>query len=144
MSIQVIEEGPRNLIVQIRGNAPETIVAADASPPCEDFRILSVNFSGPADVVAQLDWEGDTNVEAWTGNPERDVSKFCEFMGLVNYADGKTGNIIVTPPAAGPYGLVIHLKKVRPVGMWSPPVVPALVTETGDTLITEDGDAIVV
>lgn len=144
MSIQVIEEGPRNLIVQIRGNAPETIVAANASPPCEDFRILSVNFSAPSGVVAQLEWEGTTNVEAWTANPERDMAEFCEYMGLVNYADGKTGNIIVTPPAAGNYGLVIHLKKVRPVGMWEPTVVPALTTESGDILITEDGDTIVV
>jgi hypothetical protein len=93
MAMQILEEGPRNLVISFTGAGPDTVDVSALSPPCEELRILKVIYDclhGHAETLC-----------------------FESFGGLVNNAGaGVTGDVVVTKGDAST-SLIVHFKKVR-------------------------------
>lgn len=112
MAMQVIEEGPRNLVVRFSGAGPDTVDVSALAPPCEELRILKIIEDNPSAAAATLDWDATADVNAWTSNGHAETHCFEFFGGLVNNAGaGVTGDVLYTG-AAG-VNLVVHFRKVR-------------------------------
>lgn len=112
MAMQILEEGPRNLVISFTGGGPDTVDVSELSPPCEELRILKIIEDNPSDGAASIVWDATAAVTAWNSNGHADTHCFECFGGLVNNAGaGVTGDVIVTSDADG--SLVVHFKKVR-------------------------------
>lgn len=121
MTMQVIEDGPRNLVISFQGTGPDTVDVSALSPPCTDLRILRVIYDAAADVAANTTLAGDatTDVTLLTLHGHSETLCFEDFGGLVNNAGaGKTGDIVVTKGAAE-VSLIVWFKKVNPT--WPDP-----------------------
>lgn len=117
MTMQIIEEGPRNLVVRFEGVGPDTVDVTALSPTCEELRILKIIEDNPAAAVVTLSWEATANVVAWTSNAHAETHCFESFGGLVNNAGaGVTGSVIYAGAANA--NLVVHFKKVRATSPW--------------------------
>lgn len=115
MAMQVIEEGPRNLIINFTGAGPDTVDVSALSPPCEELRIMKIIYDAAADVAADttLAWDATADVTAVTLHGHSETLCFESFGGIPNNAGaGVTGDVIVTKGAAD-VTLVVHFRKVR-------------------------------
>lgn len=116
MAMQILEEGPRNLVIKFYGDAGSNVVDVSAlSPPCEDLRVLTIIYDSPDSPTAPSTIAGAaaTPLTLWTMSGPGETYCFYKFGGLVNNAGtGKTGDIIFTlgDPATV---AVVHFKKVR-------------------------------
>ncbi len=112
MAMQIIEEGPRNLIVRFDDTGPDTVDVSALNPPCEELRILKIIEDNPGATVATLSWDAPLPVVAWRSNGHAETHCFEFFGGLVNNAGaGVTGDVIYAGAALG--NLVVHFRKVR-------------------------------
>ncbi len=114
MTMQIIEEGPRNLVISFQGAGPDTVDVSALNPPCADLRIQRIIYDAANDATATTiagDATADLTLVTLHGHSE--TLCFEDFGGLVNNAGaGKTGDIIVTKGDAATT-LVIWFKKVR-------------------------------
>lgn len=121
MTMQILEEGPRNLVVKFYGTAGANTVDVSAlNPPCADLRIMKIIYDSPSAPAAPTTIAGDatTDLTLWTLSGPGDTYCFHKVGGLVNNAGaGKTGDIIVTTGDAAVVVLV-HFRKVRPTQPW--------------------------
>ena len=117
MAMQVLEQGPRNLVIKFSGAGANTVDVSALSPPCEDLRIVKVTYDNNGDpsgdpITIEGDATADVTLLQLHGHSE--TLDFCSFGGLVNNAGaGKTGDIIVTLPTASTATVVITFRKVR-------------------------------
>jgi hypothetical protein len=115
MAMQILEEGPRNLVISFTGAGPDTVDVSALSPPCEELRILKVIYDCPNEVTAPttLEWDATVDVTALSLHGHSETMCFESFGGLVNNAGaGVTGDVIVTKGDAST-SLIVHFKKVR-------------------------------
>lgn len=112
MAMQIIEQGPRNLVVKFDGAGPHTVDVSELSPPCEEVRIVKIAYDNPGEGEATLEWDATAEVLAWQSNDHAETVCFESFGGLVNNAgDGKTGDVIYT--GAEETSMVVCFKKIR-------------------------------
>ena len=112
MAMQIIEQGPRNLVIKFDGAGPHTVDVSELEPPCEEVRITKIIYDNPGDGNATLEWDATTDVLAWQANGYAETHCFYHFGGLVNNAgDGKTGDVIYTGTADT--SMVVCFKKIR-------------------------------
>lgn len=115
MAMQVIEEGPRNLVVKV-DTAPATVDVSALNPPCEELRIMKIIYDSPSTNAGKLEWDATIPVLAFSLSGPGDHYNFCRFGGLVNNGGaGVTGDVIITPDSAT---VVVEFKKVRPTHPW--------------------------
>ena len=113
MAMQIIEEGPRNLVINFTGAGPDTVDVSALSPPCEELRIMKIIYDSDAATDTTLAWDATTDVTAVTLHAHSETLCFESFGGIPNNAGaGVTGDVIVTKGAADTF-LVVHFKKVR-------------------------------
>lgn len=121
MAMQVIEEGPRNLVIKFSGTAgANTVNVANLSPRCVDLRVMKIIYDSPSAPTASTTIAGaaTANLTLWTLSGPGDTYCFHKVGGLVNNAGaGKTGNIIVTTGDDATV-VLIHFRKVRPTQPW--------------------------
>ena len=112
MAAQILEEGPRNLVIKFDGAGPDTVDVSALAPPCEELRILKIIEDNPAAEDATLSWDATADVVAWQSNGHAETHCFEFFGGLVNNAGaGVTGDVVYA--GATGVNLVVHFKKVR-------------------------------
>lgn len=118
MAMQVIEEGPRNLVIKFSGAGPHTVDVSALSPSCEEVRITKIIQDIPgAAGTATLHWVATANVLAWQSNNHAETHCFESFGGLVNDAGaGVTGDVLYT--GADGASLVVYFKKIRATSPW--------------------------
>jgi hypothetical protein len=116
MAVQILEQGPRNLVVKVSGTAgANTLDVSTLTPPCEDLRVMKIIYDSPIDPTAVTTITGDAtaDVTLFTLSGPGDTYCFHKFGGLVNNAGaGKTGDVIVTT-GDDAVTVVLHLRKVR-------------------------------
>jgi hypothetical protein len=116
MAVQILEQGPRNLVVKVSGTAgANTLDVSMLTPPCEDLRVMKIIYDSPIDPTAVTTITGDAtaDVTLFTLSGPGDTYCFHKFGGLVNNAGaGKTGDVIVTT-GDDAVTVVLHLRKVR-------------------------------
>jgi hypothetical protein len=116
MAVQILEQGPRNLVVKVSGTAGANILdVSTLTPPCEDLRVMKIIYDSPIDPTAVTTITGDAtaDVTLFTLSGPGDTYCFHKFGGLVNNAGaGKTGDVIVTT-GDDAVTVVLHLRKVR-------------------------------
>lgn len=112
MTMQIIEQGPRNLIVKFMGAGPDTVTVASLSPACRELRIMEIIFDNPDAGSATLTWDATVPVVAWQNNGHAETACFKSFGGLTNNSGaGKTGNVIYA--GAATTSMVVHFRKVE-------------------------------
>ena len=112
MAMQIIEQGPRNLVVKFDGAGPHTVDVSALEPPCEELRIMKITYDNAGEGEATLEWDATAEVLAWKANGHSDTHCFNHFGGLVNNAGaGVTGDVIYT--GAAYTSMVVCFKKVR-------------------------------
>lgn len=117
MAMQVLEQGPRNLVIKFSGAGANTVDVSALTPPCTDLRILRVTYDNPGggDSIT-FDGDATTDVRLLTVHDHSETLCFESFGGLVNNAGtGKTGDIIVTLPSDSTATVVAHFKKIGTV-----------------------------
>lgn len=115
MAMQVLEEGPRNLVIKFSGAGANTVDVSALSPPCEDLRVMKIIYDTPFDATAVSTIAGDATADLvlWNSSNHSETLCFDSFGGLVNNAGaGKTGDFIVTIGDADT-SMVVWFKKVR-------------------------------
>lgn len=121
MAMQVIEEGPRNLVVKFYGTAgANTVTVANLAPPCEDLRVMKIIYDSPSTPTAVTTIAGAATapLTLWTLSGPGDTYCFAKVGGLVNNAGaGKTGNIVVTT-GDDDVVVLVHFRKVRTTSPW--------------------------
>lgn len=113
MAMQIIEEGPRNLVIKFSDVGPDTVDVSALAPPCEELRIMKIISDIPAAGSATLSWDAAADVVAWTCHPHAETACFEFVGGLVNNAGaGVTGDVIYAGVGATT-NIVVHFRKVR-------------------------------
>lgn len=120
-TVQVLEDGPRNLIIKVDGAGTDSLVKivdvatlsqVGPSQACTSVQLLKVWLQLAPAGTADLFWEATANLallHLYGGN-DADMDFSC-FMGLPNNAGaGKTGNVLLTT-SANTYSMVLHFKK---------------------------------
>lgn len=115
MAMQVIEEGPRNLVIRFSEAGANTVDVSSLNPPCEDLRVMKIIYDSPSTPTAATTIQGDAtaDVTLWSLSGPGDTYCFHKIGGLVNNAGaGKTGDLIVTVGDAD-VSLIVTFRKVR-------------------------------
>ena len=116
MTMHVIEEGPRNLVIRFYDTPGANLVdVSTLNPPCDDLRILKIIYDSPEvpAAITTIDGDATADVRLWTLSGPGETYCFQKFGGIVNNAGaGKTGDILVTTGDVAT-SLVIHFRKVR-------------------------------
>ncbi len=117
MAMQVLDQGPRNLVIKFSGAGANTVDVSTLTPPCTDLRILKVTYDSPGDGgPITFAGDADTDVTLLTVHGHSETLCFESFGGIVNNAAaGKTGDIIVTLPAESTATVITHFKKIGTV-----------------------------
>jgi hypothetical protein len=114
MAVQILEDGPRNVVVKIDDTGTNSGIAVDVSalvPACTQVRIDRVWFSCPDAGGCTLAWDATTDVTAITLNETQDFC-FSEFGGLTNNAGaGVTGDVLYTGFGTGAFTVVLWCVK---------------------------------
>lgn len=117
--IQTIEDGPRNYIIKVDGDAVASTGAllvdvTTLNPPCSSVRIRKITYNLDTTAHVQLLWDATTDVVALNlyGSNDADMC-FEATAGIPNNAGaGKTGNVLLTTSATiTPYTLYIEFIK---------------------------------
>lgn len=119
-NIQILEQGPRNLVLKVDGTGGDTAqLIADVSalsPPCEELRLMRATYDvdGTAGLVSIL-WDATADVTALTmSTGSGQTMCFKKIGGLINNAGaGKTGDVLLTSTATTNFTVVLHFRKVR-------------------------------
>lgn len=97
MPVQIIEDGPRNVVVKVTAPAAETGTAIDVStltPPCGRVNIFRVWYSTLDVNEVVLLWDATADVEALRLHGSQDFC-FDKFGGITNNAGaGVTGDLL--------------------------------------------------
>lgn len=116
MAMQVLEEGPRNLVIKFSGTAgANTVDVSTLAPPCEDLRIMKIVYDSPDAPSAATTIAGAATapLTLFTLNGPGETYCFYKHGGLVNNAGaGKSGDIVVTLGDAA-VTAVVWFRKVR-------------------------------
>lgn len=105
-TVQIINDGPRNLVIKVDGTGAETntkiVDVTTLSPPCTTLSLASIVYSLAPAAVMQLLWEATADVVAWnlfgSGGV---VAPFMLTSGIPNNAGaGVTGNVLLSGGAA--------------------------------------------
>lgn len=100
-TVQIINDGPRNLIINVNGTGAESntkiVDVTTLTPPCTSLSLASIVYSLAPSASMQLLWEATTNVVIWnlfgSGGV---VAPFMATAGIPNNAAaGKTGNVLL-------------------------------------------------
>lgn len=117
MPVQIILDGPRNVVVKATNTALEAGTLLDAStldPPCTRLNIDRVWFTTEDIATIILEWEATVDVVVAVLHGQQDFC-FDFFGGLTNDAGaGVTGNILYT--ASTSHTLVLHCTKHGIIG----------------------------
>ena len=105
-TVQIINDGPRNLVIKVDGTGAETntkiVDVTTLTPPCTTLSLASIVYSLAPSASMQLLWEATADVVAWnlfgSGGV---VVPFMLTSGIPNNAGaGITGNVLLTGGAA--------------------------------------------
>ena len=105
-TIQIINDGPRNLVIKVDGTGAETntkiVDVTTLNPPCTTLSLASIVYSLAPAAAMQLLWEATADVVAWnlfgSGGV---VAPFMLTSGIPNNAGaGVTGNVLLSGGAA--------------------------------------------
>lgn len=105
-TVQIINDGPRNLVIKVDGTGAETntkiVDVTTLNPPCTTLSLASIVYSLAPAAAMQLLWEATADVVAWnlfgSGGV---VAPFMLTSGIPNNAGaGITGNVLLTGGAA--------------------------------------------
>lgn len=111
MAMQILEEGPRNLVVKFDGAGPHTVDVSALTPPCSRIHILRIWEDLPT-AGTTLSWDATVPVLAWQSGAHAESFDFEVFGGLNNNAGaGITGDVIYAGVASGT--MVVHFKKMN-------------------------------
>lgn len=115
MAMQILEEGPKNLVVKFVGAATDTVDVSALNPPCDELTILEIIYDMPADAAPSvISWDATVDVVALSLNGHAQTHCFKFFGGLQNDAGaGKTGDVEVVNADVDGF-IVIHFSKVHP------------------------------
>lgn len=115
-AIQVLEEGPRNLVLNVLSNAIETVTIVDVSaldPPCAEVRLDRITYDAAPTALARLSWDATTDVPFLTvseGNGQ--TGCFKKIGGITNNAGaGVTGDVLLENTVAVAVHMVLHFVK---------------------------------
>lgn len=116
MSVQIIESGPRNLIVKldsVGGDTGTAFLGSTLLPPFTRVNINRIWASLPAACEVELIWEATANVKAFTVNETMADLDFTFFGGITNnaLAAGKTGSLLYSGTAGLDWTIILHLIK---------------------------------
>lgn len=120
-TVQVIQEGYRNLVIKVTGTGAEAntkIVDVSAlSPPCTKVRLLKATYSLDSASSMDLLWDA-TAPEIFlhlAGGNDADMC-FEDTAGIPNNAGaGVTGDVLINTASTTPYTLYLHFVKSDPV-----------------------------
>lgn len=105
-TVQIINDGPRNLVIKVDGTGAETntkiVDVTTLTPPCTTLSLASIVYSLAPAAAMQLLWEATADVVAWnlfgSGGV---VAPFMLTSGIPNNAGaGVTGNVLLSGGAA--------------------------------------------
>lgn len=117
MAMQIIEEGPRNLVVRFTGAGPDTVDVSALNPPCAELRIMKITEDVPAAASVTLAWDNTSGNSPWTSNGHAETHCFDYFGGIVT-TEGVGVNGDITYTGAASAELVVHFRKVRTTHPW--------------------------
>lgn len=120
-TVQVIQEGYRNLVIRVTGTGAETnanIVDVSAlNPPCTRVRLKKITYSLDAASSMDLLWDAtspDTLLNLF-GSNDADMC-FEDTAGIPNSeAAGATGDVLINTASTTPYTLYINFIKSDPI-----------------------------
>lgn len=120
MTMHVIEENARNLVIRFSDAGANTVDVSALGPPCADLRILKVIYDAPAGAAdTTIDGDATSDVRLLTLHNHSETLCFNSFGGIVNNAGaGKTGDLIVTLGDVST-SLIIWFKKVDVSPVWN-------------------------
>lgn len=122
MATQIIQDGPKNVVVKIDGVGTASgtaITVTTLSPPCTRVRINQIWFSCPTTGSLNILWDATTDVLAFNCQGSQDFC-FDIFGGLPNNAGaGNTGNVNFAGVGTGNWTAVIFATKTDPT--WPDP-----------------------
>lgn len=121
VSVQILEQGPRNLVLNVMCTAaPDTdfllVDVSTLNPPCDEVRLDLCNYDAAVGTVATLSWDATTDVPFLSiseGNGH--TRKFKKVGGITNNAGaGVTGDVLLTTlgvSATAPISMILHFVK---------------------------------
>jgi hypothetical protein len=127
LTVQTLEEGPRNVIVRVVGILDTSNVAVQTllnpssynqgstGPTPTTFRVDEIEYSIMDQLSVQLLWDATADV-AFVALAGRGEIEFCDVSGLHNDSGaGKTGiiNILTTGWTAGTQTFTLMLKLIK-------------------------------
>lgn len=115
MAVQIIEQGPRNLVIHVSGTEAGYLVDVSAlAPPCQEMRLQKIQYDvAPTAGTLTVTWDATAPILAWEGHGHQGVHDFIEFGGIKNNTTaGKTGDAII---ACADATATIWFKKINPV-----------------------------
>lgn len=114
MAVQIIEDGPRNIVVKIDDTGTGAGTAVDVSalvPSCTLVNIDRIWFSCPDSGGCTIAWDATADVTAINLNEVQDFD-FHKFGGLTNNAGaGVTGDINYTGIGTGNFTVILWCTK---------------------------------
>ena len=120
-TIQVLEEGPHNLILHVTGAGGDAAaLLADVSalnPPCLDLRIMKVDYDvEDGGLVTILGAATSDQLLLTCSSGSGQTRCWYKVGGIKNNAGaGKTGNLLITSTADKRFSLVLNLRKVKTI-----------------------------
>lgn len=116
----VVEEGQRNLVLQVIGAAPADVAAVlvDVSalnPPCQGVRLMRVSYDvEPAETVL-LEFDGGQDFLTISEGSGQTIC-YKKIGGIPNRNAGgsSNGDVLITS-AAGNYSMTLHFVKQNPL-----------------------------
>lgn len=112
--VQVLEQGPRNLVLNVITEADAAFLLVDVSaldPACVEVRLDRVTYDAPPAGLATLAWDATAAVNFLSlseGNGQTQCYK--KIGGIWNNAGaGKTGDVLLTATAG--IHMVLHFVK---------------------------------